>query len=89
MTGAVMPVSTGGAPVTVWVQMSQPCSCPTMGMVPSSVVAESALTHITPVVVQTSSQSARSDDITTACDTVGAKALITKAIMASQVVKRR
>jgi hypothetical protein len=89
MTGAVMPVSTGGAPVTVWVQMSQPCSCPTMGMVPSSVVAESALTHITPVVVQTSSQSPRSDDITTACDTVGAKALITKASMASQVVKRR
>ena len=30
-----------------------------------------------------------SDDITTACDTVGAKALITKASMASQAVKRR
>jgi hypothetical protein len=41
------------------------------------------------VVVQTSSQSPRSDDITTACDTVGAKALITKASMASQAVKRR
>jgi hypothetical protein len=37
-----------------------------MGMVPSSAAAESALTHITPVVVQTSSQSPRSDDITTA-----------------------
>jgi hypothetical protein len=58
-------------------------------MVGSLLLEDSALTHITPVVVQTSSQSARSDDITTACDTVGAKALITKASMASQVVKRR
>jgi hypothetical protein len=49
----------------------------------------STLTHITPVLVQTSKPSGWSDASTSACDTVGAQALITKASRASPAVKRR
>ena len=60
-----------------------------MGALPLSGEAGSALTHTMPVVLQICTQSLRSDAFTTACASVGASVVSTKASMASQTVKRR
>lgn len=60
-----------------------------MGALPLSGEAASALTQTMPVVLQICTQSLRSDAFTTACASVGASTVSSRASRASQTAKRR